>query len=321
MSAALLLLGFAVAISVAAPAALSRAGWVTRDPRLGIAAWCASVLSVTLAFVGAGLALAVVPVSAWRAVCGLWRVCMIALAGGHGAVGRLAAIAGLAVAAAVLLRLAYTVARTVPAAITWRHEHLAAVRAVGRAGPAPDIMVLDCPQPAGYVIAGWSRAVVVVTSGAVQRLTGAELAALVAHERGHAAGRHHVLLSGLRLLSQAFPGSRLLGQALTQVSQLAEVCADDAAVKRHSRRDLARAMIVVAEGTSASRLAPATALAASGGDAAARIRRLLSPPTPPPRWTRCSVTAAVLLLPVVPLAVVALARWWPVLAGCPQLFG
>jgi hypothetical protein len=105
------------------------------------------------------------------------------------------------------------------------------------------------------------------------------------------------------------------------VSRLAEVCADDAAARQHSRLDLARALVTVAEGLASGTPAPAAALAATGGDAASRVHRLLAPPQPPRRWIRWGIAAAAIALPVLPLAVVALARWSPILAGCPQLFG
>ena len=96
----------------------------------------------------------------------------------------------------------------------------------------------------------------------------------------------------VNLMAEAFPASRLFAQAHTHVSRLAEVCADDVAVRRHSRLDLARALVTVAEGAATGTRALAVALAATGGDAATRVHRLLTPPTPPRRLIRWSVTAA-----------------------------
>lgn len=321
MTAALLLLGYAAVISTAAPAVLARAGWARRDPRLGIAAWSAAATSVVVAFVLAAAVPAVVPQTTRRAVCDLWQSCVTALRGDHGWKGRVMVVAGLGLVATAIGRLAFIVSRSVAAAVRWRRRHVDAVRLVGRAGSDPDVMVIDHPDPAAYVVAVRPRPLVVVTSGAVERLSAAELAAVIAHERAHAAGRHHLLVTSLRLLAEAFPASRLFAEAHAQVSRLAEVWADDAAVRHHSRLDLARALVTVAEGLASDSRAPAAALAATGGDAAGRIRRLLAPPDPPPPSIRWAVTVAVIALPVAPLVVAVFARWSSTLGGCPMLPG
>ena len=321
MIAALLLLAYAAAVSAAAPALLTRASWATRAPRLGIAAWCAAATTVVVAFVLAAVVPAVVPQATWRAMCDLWQSGSSALRGDHGWTGRVMVVAGLALAGVMVGRLGFTVTRSVRAAARWRRRHVEAVRLVGRAGPGPDVTVIDHPDPAVYVVASRSGSLVVVTSGAVQRLTGAELAAVIAHENAHAAGRHHLLITALGLLAETFPASRLFTQAHTHVTGLVEVCADDAAVRHHGRLDLARALVTVAEGLASSgSRAPAGALAASGGDAAGRVHRLLTPPEPPRAWIRWVVAAVVIALPVMPLAVAALAPWSATLAGCPPLF-
>jgi Zn-dependent protease with chaperone function len=316
----MLLLGYAAVVSAAAPAVLTRAGWAIRAPRLAIAAWSAAAASVVVAFVLAAVIPAVIPQATWRAMCDLWQSCMTALRGDHGWTGQIIVLAGLGLAAAVIGRMVFTVARSVPAAMRWRRRHVEALRLIGRTGSGPDVTVIDHPNPAAYVVAARPRSLVVVTSGAVERLTDTELAAVIAHERAHAAGRHHLLITALRLLAEAFPASPLFARAHIQVSRLAEVCADDAAVRQHSRLDLARALVTVAEGLASGNRAPAAALAATGGDAAGRIRRLLAPPEPPRPWIRWAVATAVIALPVAPLAVAALARWSSTLAACPMLF-
>ena len=321
MTAAMLLLGYAAAVSAGAPAVLARAGWAVRSPRLGIAAWCAVTTTVVVAVVLAAVLPATIPRATWRAVCDLWQSCVTALRGDHGWTGRIMIGAGLALTAMMLGRLAFTIARSVPAAVRWRRHHIEAVRLVGHVGPGPDVTIIDHPDPAAYVVAARCQPLVVVTSGAVERLTDAELAAVIAHERAHAAGRHHLLVTALRLLAEAFPANRLFTQAHTHVARLVEICADDAAVRQHHRLDLARAVVTVAEGLAARNRVPASTLAATGGDTAGRVQRLLTPPEPPQALIRWIVSAAVIALPMVPLAVAALTHWSATLAGCPQLFG
>src|SRR6266545_1366022 len=194
------------------------------------------------------------------------------------------AAALLAVAGLLLARLAFTAYRAIPGAIRWRRHHIAGLHLVGRGGPRPDVTVVDHPIPNAYLVAARPTPLVVVTSAAVESLSDGELAAVIAHERAHAAGRHHLLIAALRLLHDAFPASRLFSQAHAEVSRLVEERADDTATRHHNPLDLARALVTIAEGTAhdpADRApaAPAPALGAAGGEAAARVHRLINPPS------------------------------------------
>src|SRR6266540_4058791 len=138
-----------------------------------------------------------------------------------------------------------------------------------------------------------------------------KLAAVIAHERAHAAGRHHLLIAALRLLRDAFPASRLFSQAHAEVSRLVEERADDTATRHHNPLDLARALVTIAEGTAhdpANRApaAPAPALGAAGGEAAARVHRLINPPAPPCRRVAILLSLIAAALPLVPLGLAAL---------------
>jgi len=322
----LLLLGYALAVGAAAPALLPRSQWLTAAPRLSIAVWSASVASVALALVLAPGVLVALPQRSWDAACGIWWFCVVALRGEHGPAGRMIAAAGLAVAGLLLARLAFTAYRAIPGAIRWRRHHIAGLHLVGRGGPRPDVTVVDHPIPNAYLVAARPTPLVVVTSAAVESLSDGELAAVIAHERAHAAGRHHLLIAALRLLRDAFPASRLFSQAHAEVSRLVEERADDTATRHHNPLDLARALVTIAEGTAhdpADRApaAPAPALGAAGGEAAARVHRLINPPAPPCRRVAILLSLIAAALPLVPLGLAALTPWWPALLACPQLFG
>ncbi len=73
-------------------------------------------------------------------------------------------------------------------------------------------MVIDCPGPAAYSVAG-RRPEVVVTSGAVDLLTGAQLGAVLAHEHAHLRGRHHRWALAAALVAEAMPIVPLLREA------------------------------------------------------------------------------------------------------------
>lgn len=311
------LLLLAVVLAVAAPRVLAGAGWVSRAPRLGIAVWYATLLAVATALVGALVAL----LAPWQAanapVCLAWRWCVAAARGGYGTAGRLAAYIILAAVALLATRMALTIARAIRAGARRRREHLETLNLAGRRSPELGVTVVEHPRPAAYVVAGHQRRVV-VTTGALQALSREEIAAVLAHERAHAAGRHDLIIDGIRLLHGALPHSTLLACARRELGRLVEMHADDVATRGHERISLARALVAM----TATAQTPASAglaqvLAATGGDALARMSRLLDPPTPLRRTHQWALTAGLGLLAIAPLGLLLAAQVFPVLGRCP----
>lgn len=145
-----------------------------------------------------------------------------------------------------------------------------------------------------------------MTTGALRRLDSRQLEAVLAHERAHLSERHHLVLTFAAALRNAFPAIRVFAVAAHQVSNLVEVAADDAAVRRKHRLTLAGALLAVA-----SAGVPAGALGAGGTTAAQRIQRLIDPPPPTSRARRiitsaASITASALVFaaPVVTLLII-----------------
>ena len=64
-------------------------------------------------------------------------------------------------------------------------------------------VVLDAPQRAAYCVPG-RPAAIVLTSGALAVLDRAQLGAVLAHERAHLTGRHHLLITLSRGLAASF---------------------------------------------------------------------------------------------------------------------
>ena len=316
MTASLLLIAYAFAVAVLAPRALRDRAWTLRAPRLAILSWYTAVASV-----GAGLALAAgivlaVPDRTWEALCELLRLCAHALSRVHEWLGAFALVAAVALAAVAAVRLTDAAVRTLLPSMRRRQRQARAFGRTGRRLRRLGATLVDHDTAAAFLVPGRS-ATIVVTSAAVETLNDAELAAVVAHERGHHAGRHHLLIDAMRVLTRAFPRSRLLATAHAQVALLVEVCADDAAVERHSRIDLARALVAMAEAQHADGSVYAGALAISGGDAAIRLRRLLDPPEPVRHGWKAVLGAALVALAAVPVALTAAAWAWPVLLDCP----
>lgn len=293
MTAAIFFALYAAAAATLAPAAL-RGGWVTRSPRRAIRLWLALPVSWIIAVVMAVVAAAAPFSLAWPgppAGSG-------GLAGGPRLPGGgVAAVAGLMLAAALVLWAGWCLAAELRSGRRDRREFAALVAATGHPGPERDVVILDHDAPAIYCTAS-GRDRIVVSAGALAALTPAQIRAVIAHERAHLRGRHHAMLAFARALARAFPRVPLLAQAEGQLCVLAEMAADDSAARGHRRDDLAAALVILAGGV------PRPAALAAGGPAAlARLERMLAPQQ---RTGLAGLVAAAGLLP-------------PAIVGCVPL--
>jgi Zn-dependent protease with chaperone function len=204
--------------------------------------------------------------------------------------GAVAAVAGLLLAATVVLRAGWCLARELARSRRDRREHATLVAATGRPGPELGVVVLDHDAPAAYCMP-CGRYRVVVSAGALAALGTEQLQAVLAHERAHLRCRHHLMLAVAAALARAFPRIPLFAQARPELGVLAEMAADDDAARRHGRDHLAKALVILARAGTR----PA-ALAAGGPAAIARIQRLLVPPQQrQARRARLAATAGLLL--------------------------
>lgn len=269
------LLAWALLLAFGAPRALGRATWTARSPRLGIVAWQASSASVLASLVLAGMALTapVAPLSTNLAAA--LRACLMALEHGYATPGGVgAAMAGMVLAGAVTLRSAYCMIGGLAASARERARHIQTLSLVARSCEHPGTVVLDHSTPAAYCLPGRRRRVV-LTSAALGALDRPQLAAVLAHEQAHLAGRHHLVIGAAAALERAFPRVPVFAHARIEVARLVEMAADDAAAAHHGRLPVAAAMVTVAAGK-----APMATLAAGGPGALERVRRLLAPARP-----------------------------------------
>jgi Zn-dependent protease with chaperone function len=268
---AIALLLYAGAISAAGTRWLARAAWPLQAPRIGVAAWLGGAVSVAVCAVAAGLILAIpclkfmIDPHTLQACLSLWRA---QYASPEGAA---AGVAGSVLIVTILGRLAWFYGSALNAARQRRAVHDDALALIARPGPTPDVAIIDSDQPAAYCVPGRHR--IVLTTGALTRLDDRQLDAVLAHERAHLSGRHHLMVTFAAALKHALPPVRFFSLAAQQVSDLVEVAADDAATRRASRLTLAAALLAVATAD-----APAWALGAGGSAATQRIHRLIDPP-------------------------------------------
>ena len=279
---------YLVMLGVLAPTALRRAQWVLRAPRLAIALWQAlsAAWLASLAILGLTLAQRVIERAAWPQ--------------GRPPVGTselISAVVGLGLAAVVIGRASYVIARELAWARSRRRSHLLALELAGQSADGLDATLVDHHAPAVYSLpARDARHEVVVSTGALHLLSEEELAAVVAHERGHLRHRHHLVTAIAGALELAFPRVPLLRHARNEIEILAEMVADDHARREHSGDTLAAALLVLAGGRT-----PQHALGAAGHSVTDRLRRMLAATKPMPKLTRIgtvATAATALTLPV-----------------------
>ena len=293
MRLALPLFGYALAVAWWMPAPLARLTAPGLGPRLGLAAWLTAMASALAAAAAALAFLIRAAADGWN---GLAEVVCRSVAG-HACAQTvyqsavfeliLAVIAVVAALAAGVL--AWRYGRSVQRARRQTRAHGEVARIVGRAlsgdrsvvaagvaagaGRRTAAVVIDAAVPVAYCL--WGRpATIVLSSGALEVLDPAQLEAVLAHERAHLAGRHHLLIALTRGLAAAFPGVPLFGRGLDHVGRLSEMCADDAAARRSGRPALAGALLAMATGAAV----PAGALGAMACAVSARLGRLAEVP-------------------------------------------
>jgi beta-lactamase regulating signal transducer with metallopeptidase domain len=151
-----------------------------------------------------------------------------------------------------------------------RHRELLAL--AGRpATSLAGVTVLEHRRPFAYCLPG-RLGPVVLSTATLHRLKADQLAAVLAHERAHQAGRHHrlvLLAQALRIGFPWLPAARLAGKA---VASLVELAADDAAARAHGHRQVAAALAALGDAP-----VPQAALGAAVVSATERVSRLLTP--------------------------------------------
>jgi Zn-dependent protease with chaperone function len=297
------------------PALLARSKWPLRAPRAAMVLWQAVALAAVLSAFSAGIATAtrlLMPGPDGRPTASIFN-----------AEGRLgwplwaAYIAVFTLTVLVGARLMVAVVRVAIATRRRRAHHRMVVDLVGVGHDAAltrpcartrDLRVLDVSQPLAYCLPG-VRSRLVVTEGALNTLTNAEVAAILTHERAHLRARHDLVLEAFTAVHAAFPRLVRSSTALDSVRLLVELLADDAAVRAAGRAPLARALVACASGR-----APSGALAAGGPSTVLRVRRLSG------RGNSLALSAAAYLAAAAVLVVPTVALAVPWLTELQRLF-
>lgn len=310
MNLAACLLAFTTVVAVLGPALLLRA---TRDgaaPRLAVTAWLAAMGSVVAAWVAA-LALFVTEViQSWgqlgRVLTGCVSDLRVVVLGGYGDALQVIVVMLVAFATLAVVVLGTRAAIALRRSRQSTNDHIRAARiAAGGSPPGPGgALVIESQRRGVYCLAG-RPPTIVVTRAALQALDDAQLAAVISHEQAHLSGRHHTVLALTGALSRILSRLRLFTDGAREIARLLEMCADDAAARRHGADTVVDALLALALPAQTARMpvparVHAVALSAAGSGVTQRVERLLFPPDQlRARITLSLATGALLLGPAV----------------------
>lgn len=298
MALALALGAYALVMGTVGAHLLRRSRWPLRAPRLGIMAWQALVGSMLASVVLAGIGLALPVWTHDLRLAELLNTCIATLQAQYATPGgAVVSSVGLAAAALVSARTAFCLGRAARVARAGRSVQRSRLAVLARCQPGLDAMVLEHGTCAAYCVPG-RGGTVVVTTATLEALDGAQLAAVLQHERAHLRGRHHLVIQTASAVRAAFPFVPAFVWAEGEVGRLVEMLADDAAARHTDRLTLATALVRLAGSAT-----PAGALAAGGQTALVRVRRLAAPAEP---LGTVRVTATLLMVAAVALVPLAL---------------
>jgi beta-lactamase regulating signal transducer with metallopeptidase domain len=307
VTAALALLAGAVIAGWLIPGALQRVDLRRRDPLLLIVAWLVSMAGVLLA-TATGVLLLLLPdhgpgASLLAAVHSCWSAVQ------HGSpprVEEVAGVIGVALLVAFAARLAVVSVRGFRKRCHKRQENLSVLRLVARPVTSPsDILWLAHDQPLAFSMAG-RPGTVVATEGLTRHLDPGAVAAVLAHERAHLNGRHHLLVAIADAVRATFPFVPLFRDAPRAIRDLVELAADVVAARDCGPVAVRTALLKVTRHG-----APSTSLAMAQDAVDLRLARLRHGSRPPGglrRTVSCGLTAV-------------MAATLPFLAGTGLLLG
>ncbi|MBW0107677.1 M56 family metallopeptidase [Pseudonocardia sp. KRD-182] len=264
-------------MAVLAPRVLAHPRHLDRVPTLGVTVWLAAFLGVLVAWVAAVL-LVVIEVLLSPDVRHVVDRCVAsfcaAALGAHGTAGQWLAVGSAVVLVAGALGTALGLSRALLRFRARTHRHADAARLLGRHDDVLGAVILDVPERVVYAIAG-RPPTIVLSRPALHALDGNQLAVVLAHERAHLTGRHHLVRSLSGALARVMPRIPLFTAGHRELARLVEMCADDAAIRDRDARHLVSALLALTAPVSI----PGPALAAAATGVIRRAERLLLRPS------------------------------------------
>jgi Zn-dependent protease with chaperone function len=293
MTTGLWLLLYGAVLAWLSPSILGRLTRSGLSPQLGVAAWLTAIAMTVMAWIAA---LVLIGVAAIDGLAGTTAATLCLELFGlseHGGLPGLSGSIALTVAG-ITLSVLFMVrtSRSVSRLRSRSREHANEVLLVGRRTTLPGVVVVDANRAAVYCVFGHPPAIV-VTSAAWSSLARSELAAVLAHEQAHIAGRHHQLLMVLRAMAAGFPRLPLMARSVSAVAELLEMCADDAAARRYGIDPILGGLLAMA---APHQTIPAEGLAAASTAVAARAMRLVQPARGGAKWGQRLMLALIITM-------------------------
>jgi Zn-dependent protease with chaperone function len=270
MIAALALFAGMFAVGWLVPGVLSRMDMRRRDPLLLIVVWLTSSASVLLAAATGVLLLLLPDHGASALVLSAVHECWSAIL--HGSppqAEEVAGLVGVGLLCAFAVRLMVVCVSGFRRRYRRREENLGLLRLVARPTTDPsDVLWLVHDEPMAFSMAG-RPGVVVATDGLTRHLDPGAVAAVLAHERAHLKGRHHLLVAISDAVRKTFPFVPLFQLAPDAIRRLVELAADVKAARSCGSAAVHAALLRVAR-----HVAPDTALAMAQDAVDLRLARL-----------------------------------------------
>ncbi len=234
MIAIIALLLAAAALIFTAPRLLVAGSWQVHRPRLALAAW-------HLAFVSGVLALA-------ATVAVAVSIALTATASADGMTAVIQTTLGWAALVAVAAVVVVFGAGSHEVLSSGRHSYGEVLRMPHTADRLEDgITLITCRSDEVFACSlPGSEPAVVVSTGMRELLTPAQLRAVVAHERAHLRGRHHLALRLAEINQACLPRMRSARRLRRSTAMLIELIADDQAARRAGAVHLANALARIA---------------------------------------------------------------------------
>ncbi|MUL82211.1 MULTISPECIES: M56 family metallopeptidase [unclassified Mycolicibacterium] len=277
MNAVTFLLVYAMALSWLAPVLFTSPISASIHPRLSVAGWLVVVATALFAWVAALVIL--ITGAAHSLVTHTAPTFCVETLGIASAVTLPPTVATALVVALLLVTAAVATNTTHRVIVTLYRtrrancQHVEAVRIIGRPTDHDGVVAITAEQPTAYCVSGGGQSAIVVTTAVLELLNPPALAAVLAHERAHLRGRHHHIIATLSTLAAALPRLPLMRAAARSVPALLEMCADDAATRKHGREPLLASLVTL----STRHRLPDGVLAAAGTAVADRVARLMQP--------------------------------------------
>ncbi|MEV1045404.1 M56 family metallopeptidase [Streptomyces sp. NPDC049916] len=241
------LAALALVTALWAPRVLTRSPWPTREPVLGLWAWQCLTATALLCCLCA-LLLSAAPVietaRAWPtgpgspAVTAAWD---LAFAHPWATAFALLLTAGAVWTAVSLSRELFHAFRHRSARLAYLRERAPDLPGTLPAARGP-VLVLEDEYPDAWLTPSFPPQLV-LTTGALRKLTAEQIEAVLTHELVHARAHHHWLLHLSTALATGFPRIPLFAHFCDQTHRLVELAADDTASRRCGHRTTALALI------------------------------------------------------------------------------